>query len=167
MLFLSREKSPSLLMVPGFTRVVETVHGALPEVKKPIWVKFRQIGTPMVAPGLPTKKRDGEAVGRAQGYVDTEQYAREIDVEENALIDFLQNHKSHGVEFIGLSEEGTEITPQDSVFVPNGDGSFYCNVCAQHLSTAQGVTGHKMSKKHQDLFEEHVAEQQRVLSASI
>jgi hypothetical protein len=167
MLFLSRERSPSLLMVPGYTRVVETIHGALPEVRKPVWVKFRPIGTPMIAPGLPAKRRDGESVGKAQGFVETEQYAKEIGIEESRLIDFLQTHNSHGVEFIGLTDEGTEIAPEDSVFVPNGEGAFYCNVCAQQLSSIQGVTGHKQSKKHQMLFEEYVAEQQRVLEASI
>jgi hypothetical protein len=167
MLFLSRGKSPSLLMVPGYTRVIETIHGSLPEVKKPVWVKFRQIGTPMIAPGLPAIKKEGEAVGRAQGFLETEQYAKEIGVEESVLIEFLSNHRSHGVEFVGLSDEGTEIAPEDSVFVPNGDGSFYCNVCAQHLTSIQGVTGHKRSKQHMKLFEEYVSEQQRVLDASV
>ena len=166
MIFLSRGVSPSFLMVSGYQRAVETDRGTVMDVRVPKWLKFSKLGTPMAAPNLPAKKSEIDMVPRALGFVDTEIAAREMRMSEQEIIDFLYQHPDYGVEFVSLEDESKETATQDSVFIENGDGTYYCNLCAQHLSSIQGVTGHKQSKIHQKAFELHLSEMDRAVAAA-
>lgn len=148
MIFLSRGKSPSYLMIPGYEEIVQTVHGNLPVVKKPKWLKFTAFGpgAKIHAPGLSTRKDED---GKAGGYLDTEHQARKLQVEEQDVIDFLQNHPSFGVEYTEAKRDESETSTNEDFIVPEGDGGFYCKLCEISVSSIQGLTGHKMSKKHQ------------------
>ena len=155
MIFLSRGKSPSLLIVPGYEEIVETTSGKVSRVNKPKWVKFIQFapGANIHAPGLPVRM-DGENAGKAQGFVDTEYVAKDINMPEQEVIDFLTGHEKYGVEFIAAKEKETETGLSVEIFEPDGEKGFYCKLCDQHLATAQAVNGHKTSKKHQIQEEE-------------
>ena len=146
MLFLSRGKSPSILMVPGFEEIVETIHGNIPRVKKPIWLRFSPASQPFEAPGLPTQ----HGTGKAWGYLETGHASRQIRMPEQEVIDFLLQHSSHGVEFIGISEDGKEIENDEAYFVPEGDGGYFCKLCDSHLKNAQGKAGHAKSNAHKE-----------------
>jgi len=146
MLFLSRGRSPSILMVPGFEEIVKTIHGNIPQIRKPLWLKFNPTNSPYEAPGLPTQW----GTGKAWGYLESGHAARKIGVTEEEVVDFLLNHDSHGVEFIGITEDGKEIENDEIYFVPEGDGGFFCKLCASHLKNAQGKSGHKKSNAHQE-----------------
>lgn len=147
MLFLSRGKSPSYLMIPGYEEIVQTVHGNLPVVKKPKWLKFTAFGpgAEIHAPGLSTRK---DMDGKAGGYLDTEHAARKLQVEEQDVIDFLETHPSNGVEFAPAQRDESETSTNEDFIVPEGDG-FFCKLCEVSVSSIQGLTGHRMSKKHQ------------------
>lgn len=149
MIFLSRGKSPKLLMVPGYEEIVQTLHGNIPQVKKPVWVAFQPASTPFEAPGLPTQWGSG----KAYGFLDTEQAARQAGMPEEEVRDFLLSHPSHGVEFIGISNDGDEITDEERFFVPEGEGGFYCKLCDKHLQSSQAKAGHTGSKEHKEKVE--------------
>jgi len=148
MIFLSRGKSPSLLIVPGYEEIVQTLHGKLPVVHKPKWLKFTEfgLGANIHAPGLPTF--DGQD-NKAGGYLDTEQVAKQEDIPEQEVIDFLQTHPKLGVEFVQTQEKEADTGLSVEIFEPEGEKGFYCKLCDQSLQTAQAVNGHKTSKKHQ------------------
>jgi len=150
MLYLSRGRSPSLLMVPGFEEIVQTIHGNIPQVKKPVWLKFTPMDMGFEAPGLPTQWDSG----KAYGYLETEHAALQSGMEEAEVISFLNDHASYGVDFIGVNEEGKEVmSADDGIFVPEGEGGFFCKICQIHLANAQGLSGHKRSKAHSEAFE--------------
>lgn len=155
MIFLSRDRSPSLLMIPGYEEIVKTVHGNVPVIKKPKWLKFTAFGAnaSIHAPGLPVRK-EGENAGRAQGYLDTEIAARENDLPESEIITFLESHPWNGVEYIAAKKEEAQNGLSIEIFEPEGEGGFYCKLCEQSLQSAQAVNGHKTSKKHQIREEE-------------
>ena len=146
MIFLSRGKSPSLLMVPGYEEIVQTIHGNIPQVKKPLWLRFNASTRPFEAPGLPTQGHSK----KAWGYLKTDEAARKLGVDEQEVIDFLLNHPSHGVEFVGVSEDGDEITDEERFFIPEGEGGYFCKLCEQHLQNGQAKAGHTGSKAHQE-----------------
>jgi hypothetical protein len=153
MIFLSRGKSPSLLIVPGFEEIVQTTRGKIPVVNKPKWLKFTEFGAGanIHAPGLPTRADEDNLAG---GYLDTEQVAKDIDHPEQEIIDFLQTHPKLGVEFVQTKEKEAETGLSIEIFEPEGDKGFYCKLCDQSLATAQAVNGHKGSKKHKIQEEE-------------
>lgn len=155
MIFLSRGKSPSLLIVPGFEEFVKTTQGTIPRVNKPKWIKFVQFapGANIHAPGLPVTT-DGPEAGKALGFYDTEYGANDIDMPEEEIVDFIKTHPSYGVEFIAAKEKETETGLSIEIFEPEGEKGFYCKLCDQSLATAQAVNGHKTSKKHQIQEEE-------------
>jgi len=155
MIFLSRGKSPSLLIVPGFEDFVKTTQGTVPRINKPKWIKFLQFapGANIHAPGLPTIK-EGDNAGKALGYFDTESGAKDIDMPEQEVVDFLTTHEKYGVEFIAAKEKETDTGLSIEIFEPEGEKGFYCKRCDQSLQTAQEVNGHKTSKKHQIQEEE-------------
>ena len=166
MIFLSRGKSPSYLMIPGFEEIVQTVHGNLPVVKKPKWLKFTAFGpgAELHAPGLSTRK---DQEGKAGGYLDTEHAARRIGESEQDIIDFLENHEANGVEFVVAQRDESELGNNEEFIVPEGDGGFYCKLCDVSVSSPQGLTGHRMSKKHQiheDAFYEALRERLKQLT---
>lgn len=146
MLFLSRGRSPSILMVPGFEEIVETTHGKIPQIHKPVWLKFSATNMPYEAPGLPTQW----GTGKAWGYLESGHASRTTGRSEQEVIDFLLAHQSHGVEFIGIAEDGKEIENDEVYFVPEGDGGFFCKLCDSHLKNAQGKAGHTKSNAHQE-----------------
>ena len=147
MIFLSRGKSPSYLMIPGYEEIVQTVHGNVPVIKKPKWLKFIAFGpgAEIHAPGMATKKNYD---GKAGGYLDTEHAARRLQVEEQEVIDFLENHEAFGTEFVAAKREDEEAT-HDEFIVPEGVGGYHCKLCGKSVSSIQGLNGHKMSKSHQ------------------
>lgn len=149
MIFLSRGKSPSLLMVPGFEEIVQTVHGNIPQIKKPVWLKFQAAAQPFEAPGLPTQWGSGKAFG----YLDSEVAARKVGMSKEDVEQFLLSHPSHGVEYIGISEGGEEITDEERFFIPEGEGGYFCKLCEQHLRNGQAKAGHTGSKAHQEKVE--------------
>ena len=149
MIFLSRGKSPALLMVPGYEEIVQTTHGNIPQIKKPVWLRFQPANTPFEAPGLPTQWNSG----KAHGWLDSEHAARQAGVEAAEVEDFLRSHPSHGVEFVGISEGGDEITDEERFFVPEGEGGYFCKLCEQHLQNGQAKAGHTGSKAHQEKVE--------------
>jgi hypothetical protein len=148
MIFLSRGKSPSYLMIPGFEEIVQTVHGNLPVIKKPKWLKFLAFGpgAQIHAPGLNTRH---DQDGKAGGFLDTEVAARKLDLPEQEIIDFLKTHPSYGTEFTIAQRDESELGSNEEFIVPDGETGFFCKLCEVSVSTAQGLTGHKMSKKHQ------------------
>lgn len=164
MLFLSRGKSPTVLMVPGFEEIVQTTHGNIPRVKKPVWLKFTPASVPFEAPGLPAKWKTGKAFG----YLDSQHVARQAGVTEEQVIDFLTSHPDHGVEFIGVMQDGEELkSGEDAVFVPEGEKGFFCKVCEKHLASVQGVTGHKMSAEHQTKMEERSRQLRETMNSAV
>lgn len=155
MIFLSRGKSPTLLIAPGYEEFIKTTQGTVPRVNKPKWIKFLQFapGASIHAPGLPVVK-GGDSAGRAQGFYDTEAGALDIGMPEQEIVDFLTTHPKYGVEFIAAKEKETETGLSVEIFEPEGEKGFYCKLCDQSLQTAQAVNGHKTSKKHQIQEEE-------------
>lgn len=155
MIFLSRGKSPSLLISPGFEEIIKTTSGNVSQVTKPKWIKFIQFasGANIHAPGLPVRM-DGDTPGKAKGYFDSEYGARDIGMPEQEIIDFLTTHPSYGTEFIAAKEKETDTGLSVEIFEPEGEKGFYCKLCDQSLATAQAVNGHKTSKKHQIQEEE-------------
>ena len=90
--------------------------------------------------------------GKAWGYLETSHASRKSGMEEQEVIDFLLGHDSHGVEFIGVAEDGKEIANDEIYFVPEGDGGYFCKLCNVHLKNAQGKAGHTKAKTHQELL---------------
>jgi len=136
-------------MIPGFEEIVQTVHGNLPVVKKPKWLKFTAFGAgaQIHIPGMEARHDEN---GMAGGFLDTEVAARRIKESESDIIDFLENHEAFGNEFTSSTAQGngSELTSNEEFIVPEGDGGFYCKLCEQSMSSIQGLNGHKSSKKH-------------------
>lgn len=150
MLFLSRDKSPSFLIVPGYEEIVQTIHGNIPQVKKPIWLKFQPFhGEGMESPAMPMRQGNNTAMGS----LDTETTARQTGLTNDEIVEFLQKHESYGVEFVGVEERGGEMSENDEGFlIPEAEGGYYCQLCDKHLANAQAKAGHRTSKTHKQAF---------------
>jgi hypothetical protein len=149
MLFLSRGKSPSFLIVPGYEEIVQTIHGNIPQVRKPIWLKFSAFdGGGMETPAMPMR----QGSNTAQGSLETAVAARITGLQEDEIIDFLKNHDSYGVEFVAVEDRGREIDDNDEAFLVATDTGYYCQLCDMDLKNAQARAGHRMSKAHGEAF---------------
>jgi CO dehydrogenase/acetyl-CoA synthase beta subunit len=149
MLFLSRGKSPSFLIVPGFEEIVQTIHGNIPQVKKPIWLKFAPFdGEGMETPAMPMRRGQNTA----QGSLETTVAARVTGLPEDEIVDFLKNHDAYGVEFVAVEDREQEIEDNDEAFLVSEASGYYCQLCDMHLKNAQARAGHRMSNAHKAAF---------------
>jgi len=163
MLFISRDKSPSYVMVHGLRE--EYASGALKKLIYPGIVAFSRLEQPFEVSYLPVKK------GVAQGKLRTEEAAKALrkaghtfldeegeDVTEFRIIDFLFGHDDYGVEYVAVgTSTGQEILPKDRFLIeqsPDSGFSHYCRLCKQSFKNIQGAEGHVSSNKHQELFKE-------------
>ena len=152
MLFLSREKSPSFLIVPGFEEIVQTIHGNIPQVRKPIWLKFNAIGgvngkEGIESPQMPVRRGETKALGT----LDTTVAARQTGLDEDEIIDFLKGHECNGVTFVEIEERDLDVDNDEGFFVSTATG-YHCQLCAKDLANAQAKAGHRMSKAHKQAF---------------
>jgi hypothetical protein len=162
MLFLSKGKSPSYLLIPGMMEIIDTIHGKVPSVRKAKWAKFTALHTPVHAPGLAgLKKYDGKVWGTFETKIE----AKKLDVEDEYLRDALLGHPKYGVDFIAVDAKGQEASADERYILPNDDGTFFCKACEKVLSNGQAVAGHKSSKAHAESIAE--AEQLRGYSRGL
>ena len=150
MLFLSRDKSPSFLIIPGFEEIISTTHGNIPKVHKPVWLRFRPFGEGsggMECPDLPNRRGENKALGS----LSTESEAKRTKLDEQEIIEFLEGHIANGVEYVGVVERTEEDIVDDAFITPKGVG-YYCQLCDADLKSTQAIAGHKTSNKHKAAF---------------
>ena len=153
MLFLSRDKSPSLLYLTGGASFIDTPQGKFRQVSQPKWIKFVPLNEPMFAPGLVSRTGNRN---EAWGILDTRKVAMDLDVPVEEVDEFLMRHQDFGMEYIAVSEDtGSEIdTIDDMSIVPKGKG-YFCKLCDKPLGSHQAVNGHKTSRLHQERREQY------------
>jgi len=163
MLFISRDKSPSYVMIHGLRE--EYASGALRRLVRPGVIQFKPLDQPFQVSYLPVKG------GTAQGFLKTEQAAQVLrkyghaqydeegeDITEFRVIDYLFEHQDYGTEFVAVgTKTGQEILPNDRFIIEQPEESeftHYCRLCKKSFRSIQGAEGHAQSKQHQELFEE-------------
>lgn len=164
MLFISRHRSPSFVMLQGRRDVIDTNMGKVVMATKPTVIQFSPLQGAFNTNLLPPIGNKREA----RGSLRTEVVARKLaeknqgffddngnDVTEDRVVSFLFTHREYGREFVAIGADGSEVKEEDQVFIPEGDeGGYYCTVCDKHLKNLQAKEGHKTSSKaHKSNFE--------------
>jgi hypothetical protein len=161
MMFLSREKSPSLLYRSGNVEYIDAPHGKFPVTKAPKWIKFQALNAPIFAPGLPS--RNSAKPNEAWGQLNSERCADLLGEDAKEIEQFLLTHRDFGLEWVAVDQE----TGSETDFVNNqmiiaqkdaedGSEGYYCKLCEKYLASAQAVNGHKTSNKHQERAENYL-----------
>jgi len=145
MQFISTMKQQSYTMEIARSEVIKTNVGNVVENYRSRRVVFEPLVEPLFTPNLPK--------GEAWGVLDTEKTARDIGVDEEAIINFLYKHKDYGIRMIGLGVNGAEIVNDEEFFQPEGQGGFYCSVCKKHIQNIQGKSNHMKSGGHLEQVE--------------
>lgn len=148
MKFLSVDKSPEYVIVPGRYKTVQTAVGAVAQPVRGKRVKFHALSEPLPTTLLPAKM----GVQAARGMLDTKVEAERIGIDEEVLIEFLREHEDYGLHFVGVDPQGEAAAEEEVDPIENlggGDG-YFCKLCDAHLSTPQAVAGHTRSGQHQD-----------------
>ena len=161
MMFLSRDKSPSLLYRSGSVEYIDAAHGKFPVTKAPKWIKFQALNMPIFAPGLPSKSKNKPS--EAWGQLNSDRCADLIGEDAKEIESFLLTHRDFGLEWVAVDPEtGSESGFVDEMMlVPQKDpeagiDGFYCKLCEKYLASAQAVNGHKTSNKHQERREDYL-----------
>jgi hypothetical protein len=119
-----------------------------------IRIKFSKLAEPFVSALLPAINGRQEA----WGHLDIDETAKKVGLKPKDVEMFLRSHPSNvangGVEFAVIGESGQEISSEEQYVMREGESSYFCSLCDQHLPNKGAVTRHKASKKHVDALAE-------------
>lgn len=145
MQFISTHGEHQVVLRHRRVKVTQTSdQGSITEVIPGIRAKFQPLAEAFKTDLLPTKTE----FGGARGMLDTANVAREYGVDEQEVIRMLMDHRSYGTSFVGIGDGGGLADAESKYITTYPDGSFECTLCDMHITTAQGLNGHKRSHIH-------------------
>ena len=148
MLFLSRDKGLKLVHTQVHKYAHRTKTGMVSEIVPGRRVQFQKLATPMPC-SLFKSKDSGSFRWGAEGILDSKLAAKQADMEEQEVINWLLHHDGYGTKFVAVGDEtGTPIAPEEVIFEKAGEKGWRCTVCDQYFQDDRGKGGHLESKKH-------------------
>jgi hypothetical protein len=147
MIFLSRDKGLKLVHSQVRKYVHRTNSGNVTEIVPGRRIQFQRLAQPMPCSTFP-EKGSGFRWG-AEGILNSALAAKQADMEEQEVINWLLHHDDYGVSFIAVDEdEGVPLAAEDVVLEKAGEKGWRCTVCDQYIQDDRGKKGHLESRKH-------------------
>ena len=147
MLFLSRDKGLKLVHTQVRKYVHRTNSGNVSEIVPGRRIQFQRLASPMpcsVFPEKGTSFRWG-----AEGVIDSSLAAKQADMEEQEVINWLLHHDDYGVKFVAIDEDsGVPLAAEEVVLEKAGEKGWRCKVCDQYIQDDRGKKSHLESRKH-------------------
>jgi hypothetical protein len=147
MIFLSRDKGLKLVHSQVRKYVHRTNSGNVTEIVPGRRIQFQKLALPMPCSTFP-EKGSGFRWG-AEGILNSALAAKQADMEEQEVINWLLHHDDYGISFIAVDEdEGVPLAAEEVVLEKAGEKGWRCKVCDQYIQDDRGKKSHLESRKH-------------------
>jgi hypothetical protein len=148
MLFLSRDKGLKLTHTQVRKYVHRTNSGNVTEIVPGRRVQFQALAQPMPCSIFPQRDKEALRWG-AEGILNSALAAKQADMEEEEVINWLLHHDSYGVQFVAIDgDSGVPLAAEDVVLEKAGEKGWRCTVCDQYIQDDRGKKAHLESRKH-------------------